>query len=187
MCEGPAALDTVLAGAVAEMEQRGSTGSVHFLTLPLEKRCVPPPSAKGHDQAMASEKGCRRSLDSHCARIDSRSRTRCSERSKAMAELREQTGSDKAAIRPFRVNVPEAELTELRRRINASRWPERETVTDDAQGVPLAMMQELARYWGTDYDWRKCEVKLNSLPHFITEIDGLDLHCIHVRSQQEDA
>jgi len=71
MCEGPAALDTVLAGAVAEMEQRGSTGSVHLLTLPLEKRCVPPPSAKGHDQAMASERGGRRSLDSHCARIDS--------------------------------------------------------------------------------------------------------------------
>src|SRR6267378_1536177 len=98
MCEGPAALDTVLAGAVSEMEQRGSTGSVHLLTLPLEKRCVPPPSAKGHDQAMASERG-RRSLDSQCARIDSHSRTRCSERLKAMAELGEQTGSDKAAIR----------------------------------------------------------------------------------------
>src|SRR2546425_1145271 len=187
MCEGPAALDTVLAGAVAEMEQRGSTGSVHLLTLPLEKRCVSPPSAKGHDQAMASEKGCRRSLDSHCARIDSRSRTRCSERSKAMAELGEQTGSDKAAIRPFRVNVPEAELTELRRRINATKWPDRETVSDQSQGVQLATIQRLARYWGTEYDWRKCEARLNALPQFITEIDGLDIHFIHVRSKLEDA
>ncbi|MGE5763196.1 MAG: epoxide hydrolase family protein, partial [Mycobacterium leprae] len=82
---------------------------------------------------------------------------------------------------------PEAELTELRRRVNATRWPERETVTDDSQGVPLAMMQELARYWGTDYDWRKCEAKLNALSHFMTEIDGLDIHFIHVRSQHEDA
>jgi len=95
--------------------------------------------------------------------------------------------SNPTEVRPFRIDVPEAELTELRRRINATRWPERETVTDDSQGVPLAMMQELARYWGTDYDWRRCEVKLNSLPHFVTEIDGLDLHCIHVRSQQEEA
>src|SRR5438067_1305304 len=187
MCEGPAALDTVLAGAVAAMEQRGSTGSVHLLTLPLEERCVPPPSAKGHDQAMASERGGRRSLDSHCARIDSRSRTRCSERSKAMAELREQTGSDKAAIRPFRVNVPEAELTELRRRINATKWPERETVTDASQGVQLATIQALARYWGTEYDWRKIEAKMNALSQFITEIDGLDIHFIHVRSKHEDA
>jgi len=71
---------------------------------------------------------------------------------------------DKTAIRPFRVNVPEAELTELRRRINATKWPERETVTDQSQGVQLAPLQELARYWGTDYDWRKCEAKLNALP-----------------------
>src|SRR5438552_4225218 len=188
MCEGPAAVDTVLAGAVAEMEQRGSTGSVHLLTLPLEERCVPPPSAKGHDQAMASERGGRRSLDSHCARIDSRSRTRCSERSKAMAELGEQTGSDKAAIRPFRVmNVPEAELTELRRRINATKWPERETVTDASQGVQLATIQRLAHYWGTEYDWRKCEARLNSLPPFITKIDGLDIHFISVRSMPENS
>src|SRR5260370_1417250 len=85
-------------------------------------------------------------------------------------------------IRPFQVGFPEAELTELRRRVNATRWPERETVTDDSQGVRLAMMQELARYWGTDYDWRTCEAKLNDLPHFLTEIDGLDIHFIHVRS-----
>ena len=75
----------------------------------------------------------------------------------------------------------------MRRRVNATRWPERETVTDDSQGVRLAMMQELARYWGTDYDWHKCEAKLNALPNFMTEIDGLDIHFIHVRSQHEDA
>ena len=93
-----------------------------------------------------------------------------------------------AAIRPFTIPVtPEAELTELRRRISATRWPERETVTDDSQGVRLAMIQELARYWRTDYDWRKCEGKLNDLPHFMTEIDGLDIHFIHVRSQHEGA
>jgi pimeloyl-ACP methyl ester carboxylesterase len=90
-------------------------------------------------------------------------------------------------IRPFQVGFPEAELTDLRRRVNATRWPERETVTDDSQGVPLAMMQELARYWGTDYAWRTCEAKLNALPHFMTEIDGLDIHFIHIRSPHEDA
>jgi pimeloyl-ACP methyl ester carboxylesterase len=91
------------------------------------------------------------------------------------------------AIRPFHVNVHEADLAELRRRINATRWPERETVEDETQGVPLATIQELARYWGTDYDWRKCETKLNVLPQFITEIDGLDIHFIHVRSKHENA
>jgi pimeloyl-ACP methyl ester carboxylesterase len=90
-------------------------------------------------------------------------------------------------VRPFEVGFAEAELTELRRRVNAIRWPERETVTDDSQGVPLATMQELARYWGADYDWRKCEARLNGLPNFMTEIDGLDIHFIHVRSQHEDA
>jgi pimeloyl-ACP methyl ester carboxylesterase len=102
-------------------------------------------------------------------------------------EVGQQTGSDRTAIRPFRVGFPEAELTELRRRINATRWPERETVTDDSQGVPLATIQELARYWGTDYDWSKCQERLSSLPQFITEIDGLDIHFIHVRSKYEDA
>jgi len=91
------------------------------------------------------------------------------------------------AIRSFKVDVPEAELTDLRRRISATRWPEQETVADDSQGVPLAMMQELARYWATDYDWRKCEAKLNALPQFITEIDGPDIHFIHVRSKHENA
>ena len=98
-----------------------------------------------------------------------------------------QQASDKNAIRPFQVNVPEAELTELRRRITATRWPERETVTDQSQGVQLATIQKLARYWATDYDWRKVEAKLQALPHFITEIDGLDIHFIHVRSEHEDA
>src|SRR5262245_12569209 len=95
--------------------------------------------------------------------------------------------TDKHAIRPFRVNFPKAELTELRRRIEATRWPDRETVPDASQGVQLATTQNLARYWATEYDWRKCEAKLKALPHFITEIDGLDIHFIHVRSKHENA
>jgi pimeloyl-ACP methyl ester carboxylesterase len=91
------------------------------------------------------------------------------------------------AVRPFEVGFPESDLAVLRRRINATRWPERETVGDDSQGVPLATMQDLARYWGSDYDWRKCEAKLNALPNFITEIDGLDIHFIHVSSHHLDA
>jgi pimeloyl-ACP methyl ester carboxylesterase len=92
-----------------------------------------------------------------------------------------------SAVRSFRVNVPEAELTELRRRINATRWPERETVTDASQGVQLATIRGLARNWGTDYNWRTCEAKLNALPQFMTEIDGLDIHFIHVRSKHANA
>jgi pimeloyl-ACP methyl ester carboxylesterase len=92
-----------------------------------------------------------------------------------------------AAVRPFRVDIPQEDLDDLRRRIAATQWPEKETVDDSSQGVPLAMIQELARYWATDYDWRKCEAKLNALPQFITEIDGLDIHFIHVRSRHEDA
>ncbi|MFW3170950.1 epoxide hydrolase family protein [Geodermatophilus sp. CPCC 206100] len=91
------------------------------------------------------------------------------------------------AIRPFRVDVPEEALTEMRRRIRATVWPERETVPDTSQGVPLATMQELARHWGTDYDWRRCEARLNALPQFTTEIDGLDIHFLHVRSPHDDA
>jgi pimeloyl-ACP methyl ester carboxylesterase len=91
------------------------------------------------------------------------------------------------AIHPFRVNIPKSDITELRRRINATRFPERETVTDQSQGVQLATIQKLARYWGTEYDWRKCEAKLKALPHFMTEIDGLDIHFIHVRSKHADA
>jgi len=104
-----------------------------------------------------------------------------------MTEGAQQTPGDKPAIRPFRVGFPAADLTELRRRVNATRWPDRETVADDSQGVRLAMMQELARYWGTDYDWARCEAKLNGLPQFITEIDGLDIHFIHVRSPHQGA
>ena len=95
--------------------------------------------------------------------------------------------AQQTGIRPFHVNVPEAELTELRRRINATKWPERETVPDATQGVQLATIQALARYWATDYDWRKIEAKLNALPQFITEIDGLDIHFIHVRSKHDHA
>jgi pimeloyl-ACP methyl ester carboxylesterase len=90
-------------------------------------------------------------------------------------------------VRPFRINVPEAELTELRRRINATKLPERETVADASQGVQLATMQALARYWGADYDFRRFETRLNALPQFMTEIDGLDIHFMHVRSKHEHA
>jgi len=103
------------------------------------------------------------------------------------SEQRSEQATDKTAIRPFHVNVPEADLTELRRRINATKWPERETVTDQSQGVQLATIQKLAHYWGTEYDWRRCETQLNALPNFITEIDGLDIHFIHVRSKHDNA
>ena len=83
--------------------------------------------------------------------------------------------------------TPEAELTDLRRCIKATKWPEWETVTDDSQGVQLATVQALARYWATNYDWRKCEARLNALPQFVNEIDGLDIHFIHVRSKHENA
>jgi len=92
-----------------------------------------------------------------------------------------------ASIRPFRVNVPEKDLADLRRRIKATRWPEKETVADFSQGVPLATMQKLARYWATEYDWRKVEAKLNSYPQFITNIDGLDIQFTHVRSKEKNA
>jgi pimeloyl-ACP methyl ester carboxylesterase len=91
------------------------------------------------------------------------------------------------AIRPLRIIFPDEALVDLRRRLAATRWPERETVTDESQGVQLATIQELARYWAADYDWRKCEAKLNALPQFMTEIDGLDIHFIHVRSKNENA
>jgi pimeloyl-ACP methyl ester carboxylesterase len=98
-----------------------------------------------------------------------------------------QPGADKSPVRPFHVNFPESDLTELRRRIKATRWPERETVADATQGVQLETIQALARYWATEYDWRKVETRLNSLPNFITEIDGLDIHFIHARSKHDDA
>src|SRR3954464_12642239 len=110
-----------------------------------------------------------------------------SERSTAMDDVARQNGNDKTAIRPFHVNFPEADLVEMRRRIVATRFPEKEPVADFSQGVPLATMQKLARYWATDYEWRKVEAKLDSYPQFITNIDGLDIHFIHVRSKEKNA
>ncbi|HEY4803550.1 MAG TPA: epoxide hydrolase [Paraburkholderia sp.] len=104
-----------------------------------------------------------------------------------IVDVKPAPNGDKTAIRPLRVHVPEAQLVDLRRRIKATRWPDKETVNDDSQGVPLAMIQELARHWSTDYDWRRCEAKLNALPNYLTEIDGLDIHFIHVRSKHENA
>jgi pimeloyl-ACP methyl ester carboxylesterase len=98
-----------------------------------------------------------------------------------------QQAADKTAIRPFQFNFTDAELADLRKRVNATRWPESELVNDASQGVQFATIQKLARYWGTDYDWRKGEAKLKAVPHFITEIDGLDIHFIHVRSKHENA
>src|SRR5262245_11797621 len=95
--------------------------------------------------------------------------------------------AEDGAIRPFRVNVPEEKLVDLRRRIAAAQWPDKEQVEDTSQGVQLRTMQSLARYWATEHDWRKVEAKLNALPQFITEIDGLDIHFIHVRSKHENA
>src|SRR5438105_1276504 len=92
-----------------------------------------------------------------------------------------------AAIRPFRVHFPDEALADLKRRVAATRWPDKELVTDQSQGVQLATLQRLARHWGTEYDWRKCEAKLNALPQFVTQIDGLDIHFVHVRSKHDDA
>ena len=107
--------------------------------------------------------------------------------SQAVTEITPAAGGDKTAIRKLRVHVPESQLTDLRRRIKATKWPERETVTDASQGVQLATMQKLATYWSTNYDWRKVEARLNALPQYVTEIDRLDIHFIHVRSKQKDA
>ncbi|HUA02519.1 MAG TPA: epoxide hydrolase [Solirubrobacteraceae bacterium] len=104
-----------------------------------------------------------------------------------MAATTSTPAGDKTGVRPLQVAFTESDIADLRRRINATRWPERETVADDSQGVPLELMQNLARYWATDYNWSTCEARLNGLPNFITEIDGLDIHFIHVRSQHENA
>jgi pimeloyl-ACP methyl ester carboxylesterase len=96
-------------------------------------------------------------------------------------------GMDSGAIRPFQVNFPEARLADLRKRISATNWPDKETVADESQGIQLAVIQKLARYWATEYDWRRCEAQINAVPNFITEIDGLDIHFIHVRSKHENA
>lgn len=95
--------------------------------------------------------------------------------------------TDAGSIRPFHVNIPEAAVADLRQRVQATRWPEKETVTDQTQGVQLERIQKLVKYWGTDYDWRKAEAKLNALPQFMTKIDGLDIHFIHVRSKNPNA
>src|ERR1700678_4086698 len=108
-------------------------------------------------------------------------------RSIAMNANVQTQGSDASVIRPFHVNVPEAQLTELRRCVKSTIWPEMETVPDASQGVQLATMQNLARYWATEYDWRKVEARLNALPNFVTEIDGLEIHFIHVRSKHKNA
>jgi hypothetical protein len=105
-----------------------------------------------------------------------------------MSQLNQaQSISEAQGMRPFCANMPDAALADLRRRLAATQWPDRETVSDQSQGVQLATMKELVRYWQTDYDWRKVEAKLNALPQFITTIDGLDIHFIHVRSKQEHA
>jgi pimeloyl-ACP methyl ester carboxylesterase len=115
------------------------------------------------------------------------SRLAFADTNQAITQVAQSTGSDKTALRPLRVHVPESQLVELRRRIKATRWPERETVTDASQGVQLATMQKLARYWETSYDWRKVEARINAQPNFVTEIDGLDIHFIHVRSKHQNA
>ncbi|HEX2467480.1 MAG TPA: epoxide hydrolase, partial [Solirubrobacterales bacterium] len=103
------------------------------------------------------------------------------------AAAADQAKAENGAIRPFDVDIPEEDLDDLRRRIAATRWPSKELVADRSQGVQLATIQELARYWTSDYDWRKVEAKLNALPQFTTEIDGVEIHFIHVRSRHEDA
>ncbi len=105
----------------------------------------------------------------------------------AAGESGSATNQGPDAIRPFHVHVPDAELADLTKRINATRWPDKETVADASQGVQLATMQKLAQYWGNDYDWRKCEARLNALPQFVTTIDGVDIHFIHVRSKNANA
>jgi pimeloyl-ACP methyl ester carboxylesterase len=112
--------------------------------------------------------------------------TRANAMTQGLTEVVRRTDGN-ADIRPFRFTASDVELADLRRRVNATKWPEREWVPDSSQGVPLRTMQNLARYWGTEYDWRKCEAKLSALPQFITEIDGLDVHFIHVRSKHENA
>src|SRR6202163_1505619 len=97
------------------------------------------------------------------------------------------TPAGNTAIRPFRADIPNEALADMRRRIVATRWPDRETVDDRSQGVPLTKLQDLVRYWGAGYDWRKAEAKLNALPQFITTIDGVDIHFIHVRSRDPNA
>jgi pimeloyl-ACP methyl ester carboxylesterase len=113
--------------------------------------------------------------------------TRAEAMTNVMTSVAQRTGSAKTDIRPFHVSFPATQLTDLRRRVKATRWPERETVADDSQGVQLATTQALADYWATKHDWRKAEARLNSFPNFITEIDGLDIHFIHLKSKHDNA
>jgi len=122
-----------------------------------------------------------------CAAAIATVAVRFTERTEAMTTVAQETSTDKTAIRPFRVNFSAAEVTDLRRRVKATKWPERETVKDASQGVQFATTQKLANYWATDYDWSKCEKRLKALPHFITNIDGLDIHFIHVKSKHPNA
>ena len=115
------------------------------------------------------------------------SRLAFAETNQSIAEVAQSSSGDKTAIRRLRVHAPESQLIDLKRRVKATRWPERETVTDASQGVQLATMQKLAAYWASSYDWRKVEARLNALPQFVTEIDGLDIHFIHVRSKDANA
>src|SRR5688572_16737055 len=98
------------------------------------------------------------------------------------APAKQSASAQDTRIRPFRVNVPKADLADLQQRLAATRWPTRELVGDRSQGVQLATIKELARYWATDYDWRKAEARLNAYPQFVTKIDGVDIHFIHVKS-----
>ena len=118
------------------------------------------------------------------AQMEARSEAAVGGTPAAQSQAKTEGGSD--AIRPFHVHFSDEALADMKRRIAATRWPEKETVADQSQGVQLATMQKLARYWGTDYDWRKCEAKLNALPQFVTTIDGLDIHFIHVRSKDAE-
>jgi hypothetical protein len=105
----------------------------------------------------------------------------------ATTTARDSVAREAPLIRPFRVEVPQADLDDLRARIAATRWPDQETVSDRSQGARLADLQELVRYWGTDYDWRRAEAQLNGFPQFMTTIDGVDIHFIHVRSRHPNA
>src|SRR5262249_55330706 len=114
-----------------------------------------------------------------------RRRTRDPRRTRMSATAPQDATAQSAAVRPVQRSLPEDELADLQRRIKATRWPERETVPDDSQGVPLAMIQKVASYWGESYHWSRCDALLSPLPNFVTEIDGLDIHFIHVRSKHE--
>src|SRR6185295_16025745 len=104
-----------------------------------------------------------------------------------MTQMEQATTDTATAIRPFRANLPEADVADMRRRLRAARWPDKETVADPSTGVQLAKLQALVQYWGSGYDWRKVEAKLNALPQFMTKIDGVDIHFIHIRSRQKNA